>query len=159
MNQNYAKALTFDGDTFSEIKNNLNFVLQRLVSNMVGTGANDGQLTLKLDVSFCKSTIENYDAEIDAPEREICMPQFKHKIMSNIKINDERTGDERNDTMELFFNAETGQYEMRPSPILPSAVCSMMIWPMPVSAMLPLKLCLNTLMTTSTRTASKFSLH
>ena len=93
MNQNYAKALTFDGDTFSEIKNNLNFVLQRLVSNMVGTGANDGQLTLKLDVSFCKSTIENYDAEIDAPER---------------------TGDERNDTMELFFNAETGQYEMRP---------------------------------------------
>lgn len=97
MNQNYAKALTFDGDTFSEIKNNLNFVLQRLVSNMVGTGANDGQLTLKLDVSFCKSTIENYDAEIDAPEREICMPQFKHKIMSNIKI-----------------NAETGQYEMRP---------------------------------------------
>lgn len=108
MNQNYAKALTFDGDTFSEIKNNLNFVLQRLVSNMVGTGANDGQLTLKLDVSFCKSTIENYDAEIDAPEREICMPQFKHKIMSNIKINDERTGDERNDTMELFFNAETG---------------------------------------------------
>lgn len=39
MNQNYAKALTFDGDTFSEIKNNLNFVLQRLVSNMVGTGA------------------------------------------------------------------------------------------------------------------------
>lgn len=114
MNQNYAKALTFDGDTFSEIKNNLNFVLQRLISNMVGTGANDGQLTLKLDVSFCKNTIENYDAEIDAPEREICLPQFKHKIMSNIKINDERTGDERNDTMELFFNAETGQYEMRP---------------------------------------------
>lgn len=112
MNQNYAKALTFDCDTFSEIKNNLNFVLQRLISNMVGTGANDGQLTLKLDVSFCKNTIENYDAEIDAP-----------------------------------------------SPILPSAVCSMMIWPMPVSAMLPLKLCLNTLMTTSTRTASKFSLH
>ena len=105
MNQNYAKALTFDGDTFSEIKNNLNFVLQRLVSNMVGTGANDGQLTLKLDVSFCKSTIENYDAEIDSPEREICMPQFKHKITS---------GDERNDTMELFFNSETCQYEMRP---------------------------------------------
>lgn len=62
MNQNYAKALTFDCDTFSEIKNNLNFVLQRLISNMVGTGANDGQLTLKLDVSFCKNTIENYDA-------------------------------------------------------------------------------------------------
>lgn len=114
MNQNYAKALTFDCDAFSEIKNNLNFVLQRLISNMVGTGANDGQLTLKLDVSFCKNTIENYDAEIDAPEREICLPQFKHKITSNIKINDERTGDERNDTMELFFNAETGQYEMRP---------------------------------------------
>ena len=42
MNQNYAKALTFDCDTFSEIKNNLNFVLQRLISNIVGTGANDG---------------------------------------------------------------------------------------------------------------------
>lgn len=80
--------------------------------------------------------------------------------MSNIKINDERTGDERNDTMELFFNAETGQYEMRP--IANTAQRSMFdddMGPMPVSAMLPLKLCLNTLMTTSTRTASKFSLH
>ena len=114
MNQNYAKALTFDGDTFSEIKNNLNFVLQRLVSNMVGTGANEGQIALKMDVSFRKDTIENFDAELDATEREICMPQFKHKITSSIKINDERTGDERNDDMELFFNAETGQYEMRP---------------------------------------------
>lgn len=159
MNQNYAKALTFDGDTFSEIKNNLNFVLQRLVSNMVGTGANDGQLTLKLDVSFCKSTIENYDAEIDAPEREICMPQFKHKIMSNIKSTMSAPAMSATIPWSCSSTQKPASTKCAPSPILPSAVCSMMIWPMPVSAMLPLKLCPNTLMTTSTRTASKFSLH
>lgn len=114
MDKAYIRELNFDCDTFSDAKESLNTVLQKLLGTMVGCGAKEGSITMKLDVGFRSETIQNYDAEIDAPEREICLPQFKHKIMSNIKINDERTGDERNDTMELFFNAETGQYEMRP---------------------------------------------
>ena len=158
MNQNYAKALTFDCDTFSEIKNNLNFVLQRLISNMVGTGANDGQLTLKLDVSFCKNTIENYDAEIDAPEREICLPQFFHKITSSVKINNEMHGATHNEADELYYNADTGNYEMRPIVNTAQRVCSMTTWTLhPLNATLPARMSGRRI--TSTRTASKFSLH
>lgn len=69
---------------------------------------------MKLDVGFRSETIQNYDAEIDAPEREVYMPQFFHKITSSVKINNEMHGATHNETDELYYNADTGNYEMRP---------------------------------------------
>lgn len=81
---------------------------------MVGCGAKEGSITMKLDVGFRSETIQNYDAEIDAPEREVYMPQFFHKITSSVKINNEMHGATHNETDELYYNADTGNYEMRP---------------------------------------------
>lgn len=159
MNQNYAKALTFDGDTFSEIKNNLNFVLQRLVSNIVGTGANDGQLTLKLDVSFCKNTSRTMMPRLmPLSVKSVCRSSNTKSCLTS-KLTTSAPAMSATIPWSCSSTQKPASTKCAPSPILPSAVCSMMIWPMPVSAMLPLKLCLNTLMTTSTRTASKFSPH
>ena len=69
---------------------------------------------MKLDVGFRSETIQNYDAEIDAPESEVYMPQFFHKITSSVKINNEMHGAMHNETDELYYNADTGNYEMRP---------------------------------------------
>lgn len=114
MDKAYIRELNFDCDTFAEAKDDLNAVLQKLIGNMVGTGAKEGSITLKLDVIFLCETIQNYDAEIDAPEREVYMPQFCHKVTSSIKINDEMHGATHNDSDELFYNSNTGAYEMRP---------------------------------------------
>lgn len=114
MDKAYIRELNFDCDTFSDAKESLNTVLQKLLGTMVGCGAKEGSITMKLDVGFLSETIQNYDAEIDAPEREVYMPQFFHKITSSVKINNEMHGATHNETDELYYSADTGNYEMRP---------------------------------------------
>lgn len=114
MDKAYIRELNFDCDTFADVKESLNTVLQKLLGTMVGCGAKEGSITMKLDVGFRSETIQNYDAEIDAPEREVYMPQFFHKITSSVKINNEMHGATHNETDELYCNADTGNYEMRP---------------------------------------------
>lgn len=46
----FVKELNFDCDTFSGMKRDMNFVLQRLIGNMQEKGCQNGTLTLKLDV-------------------------------------------------------------------------------------------------------------
>ena len=48
------KELNFDGDTFNDMKRDMNFVLQRLLGNMQENGCLEGTLTLKLDVSLVR---------------------------------------------------------------------------------------------------------
>ena len=71
MDKAYIRELNFDCDTFADAKESLNTVLQKLLGTMVGCGAKEGSITMKLDVGFRSETIQNYDAEIDAPEREV----------------------------------------------------------------------------------------
>ena len=114
MDKAYIRELNFDCDTFADAKESLNTILQKLLGTMVGCGAKEGSITMKLDVGFRSETIQNYDAEIDSPEREVCMPQFIHKITSSVKINNEMHGATHNETDELYYNSYTGNYEMRP---------------------------------------------
>lgn len=48
----FVKELNFDGDTFNDMKRDMNFVLQRLLGNMQEKECQEGTLTLKLDVSL-----------------------------------------------------------------------------------------------------------
>lgn len=108
----YVKRLDFDSDTFEQMKVDMNFVLQRLLGNMLEKGTNEGSMTIKIDVTMLKEFIPNYDPEIKGESREVSKPQFKHKVTSAVKINDEKSG--KYDTeMELVMN-EDGIYELRP---------------------------------------------
>ena len=108
----YVKRLDFDSDTFEQMKVDMNFVLQRLLGNMLEKGTNEGSMTIKIDVTMIKEFIPNYDPEIEGESREVSKPQFKHKVTSAVKINDEKSG--KYDTeMELVMN-EDGVYELRP---------------------------------------------
>lgn len=108
----YVKRLDFDSDTFEQMKVDMNFVLQRLLGNMLEKGTNEGSMTIKIDVTMIKEFIPNYDPEIEGESREVSKPQFKHKVTSAVKINDEKSG--KYDTeMELVLN-ESGVYELRP---------------------------------------------
>ena len=50
----FVKELNFDGDTFNDMKRDMNFVLQRLLGNMQEKECQEGTLTLKLDVSLVR---------------------------------------------------------------------------------------------------------
>lgn len=109
----FVKELNFDGDTFNDMKRDMNFVLQRLLGNMQEKGCLEGTLTLKLDVSLVREYVPNYNPNIPGESREIAKPKFSHKVTSQMKVEDMKKGN-LDTEMELFLNEETGEYEMRP---------------------------------------------
>lgn len=113
MSEDFEKRLDFDSDTFEEMKRDMNFVLQRLIGNMQEKGTNEGSMTLKIDVTMVKEFIPNYDPDIKGETREISKPQFKHKVTSAVKINDEKSGSFNNE-MELVMDADTGIFKLVP---------------------------------------------
>lgn len=113
MSGEFEKRLDFDSDTFKEMKRDMNFVLQRLIGNMQEKGTNEGSMTLKIDVTMVKEFIPNYDPDIKGEAREISKPQFKHKVTSAVKINDEKSGS-FNSEMELVMDEDTGIFKLVP---------------------------------------------
>lgn len=111
--EEYVRKLDFDCDTFSEMKRDMNFVMQRLLGNMMDSDTTEASMTLKIDIKLVQEWIPNYDPEADSESRKVSKPQFKHKVTSAIKINDVKFGNMNNE-MELVFDESTGIYEMRP---------------------------------------------
>lgn len=75
----FDKKLDFDSNTFEDMKHDMNFVLQRLLGNMIEKQSNEGSMTIKIDVTMVKEFIPNYDPNIKGESREISKPQFKTK--------------------------------------------------------------------------------
>lgn len=84
----FVKELNFDGDTFNDMKRDMNFVLQRLLGNMQEKECQEGTLTLKLDVSLTREYVPNYNPNIPGESREIAKPKFSHKVTSQMKVED-----------------------------------------------------------------------
>ena len=97
------KELNFDGDTFNDMKRDMNFVLQRLLGNMQEKECQEGTLTLKLDVSLVREYVPNYNPNIPGESREIAKPKFSHKVTSQMKVEDMKKGN-LDTEMELFLN-------------------------------------------------------
>ena len=109
----FDKKLDFDSNTFENMKHDMNFVLQRLLGNMIEKQSNEGSMTIKIDVTMVKEFIPNYDPNIKGESREISKPQFKHKVTSAVKITDEKGGNLNNE-MEMVMDEETGCYVLQP---------------------------------------------
>lgn len=107
------KALDLDSDTLGNAKRDVNFVLQKLIGNMVEKGSTNGSLTLKIDVSFTQEYIPNYDPKVEGESRKINKPSFKHKVTSTVQIKDEKAGS-MDTEMELAFDEDSGEYVLQP---------------------------------------------
>ena len=109
----FMKALDLDSDTLGNAKRDVNFVLQKLIGNMVEKGSTNGSLTLKIDVSFTQEYIPNYDPKVEGESRKINKPSFKHKVTSTVQIKDEKAGS-MDIEMELAFDEDSGEYVLQP---------------------------------------------
>ena len=109
----FVKELDFNSDTFANVKRDMNFVLQRLIGNMVEKGSTNGSLTLKIDVSFTQEYIPNYDPKVEGESRKINKPNFKHKVTSTVQIADKKDGN-MDTEMELAFDEDSGEYVLQP---------------------------------------------
>lgn len=109
----FMKALDLDSDILGNAKRDVNFVLQKLIGNMVEKGSTNGSLTLKIDVSFTQEYIPNYDPKVEGESRKINKPSFKHKVTSTVQIKDEKAGS-MDTEMELAFDEDSGEYVLQP---------------------------------------------
>lgn len=109
----FMKALDLDSDTLGNAKRDVNFILQKLIGNMVEKGSTNGSLTLKIDVSFTQEYIPNYDPKVEGESRKINKPSFKHKVTSTVQIKDEKAGS-MDTEMELAFVEDSGEYVLQP---------------------------------------------
>lgn len=109
----FMKALDFDSDTLGNVKRDMNFVLQRLIGNMMEKGSTNGSLTLKIDVSFTQEYIPNYDPKVEGESRKINKTSFKHKVTSTVQITDKKDGN-MDTEMELAFDEDSGEYVLQP---------------------------------------------
>lgn len=113
MDREFIKELRLDGELFSQVRDDFNFVLQRLLGNMQEKGADSGALTLKLEIDFDTDRILNFDPSVEGETREINKPRFKHKITSTVQIKDEKGGN-MDTEMELVMDEETCYYVLQP---------------------------------------------
>ena len=113
MNEEFEKRLDFDSDTFEDMKRDMNFVLQRLIGNMQEKGTSEGSMALKIDVTMVNEYIPNYDPDVEGETRKVSKPQFKHKVTSAVKINDEKSSSFNNE-MELVMDEDTGIFKLVP---------------------------------------------
>ena len=109
----FVKELDFNSDTFANVKRDMNFVLQRLIGNMLEKGSTNGSFTLKIDVSFTQEYIPNYDPKVEGESRKINKPSFKHKVTSTVQTADKKDGN-MDTEMELAFDEDSGEYVLQP---------------------------------------------
>ena len=59
----FDKKLDFDSNTFENMKHDMNFVLQRLLGNMIEKQSNEGSMTIKIDVTSLSRTMTRISRE------------------------------------------------------------------------------------------------
>ena len=95
--------LHLEGDAFAGLRTDFNQLLRDILQNMERYETEDAQMTVKLDISLIKSMTEDY--------REIVKPQFKHKITTVMKMQNDKSGFLDGD-YELVWDKNKGDYVM-----------------------------------------------
>lgn len=95
--------LHLEGDAFAGLRTDFNQLLRDILQNMEHYETEDAQMTVKLDISLIKSMTEDY--------REIVKPQFKHKITTVMKLQNDKSGFLDGD-YELVWDKNKGDYVM-----------------------------------------------
>ena len=105
--------LHIEDEIFRELRNDTNFVLQRLISVMTRKDAPKGKITINIDVGFRREELENTEFNADEKTRIACVPVFEHKVSSVVQIKEEQKGYIDCDDMEMVFNDKTNEYVLK----------------------------------------------
>ena len=94
------KALSIENDLFENLKVDFDDMLLRTVINMNSRGAEDGSISIKLNIN------------LERDENGTCIrPSFSHNISSAVTIKDKVAGEMIGD-YELIWDDENGNYAL-----------------------------------------------
>lgn len=100
--------ITMDSDTFAQVRENFDMLLQKLFQKMQQNNSDEGSITLKIDVNMT----DDYIPDASGTARRISKPILKHKISTTVPVKDSFDG--KKDTgMELVYDEELGRYVLK----------------------------------------------
>ena len=80
--------ISMGSDTFEQVRENFDMLLQKLFQKMQQNDSDEGSITLKVDVNI----VDEYIPEEDGTERRIGKPIIKHKITTAVPVKDSLEG-------------------------------------------------------------------
>ena len=96
--------LNMDSPVFEGVRNDFATILNRLIAEIVKTGAQTGDVTIKIAVNIYDSFVGHEPVKV---------PTFEHKVSSSLSIKDQICG--ATDAMlTLKLNPLTGVYDATP---------------------------------------------
>lgn len=105
--QNYQE-LTLESDTFEQVRNTFDTLLQRLFQKMEKNESDEGSITLKVDVNIISDSMDDGEGN----HRIIHRPIMKHKITTSVPVKDSFDG--KKDTgMALEYDEELKRFVLK----------------------------------------------
>ena len=106
--------LRFSDEVFQPVIGDADAALQRLITNMVEKGSTEGTVSIKVDIELVREWVENFDPAVQGDKRLVMTPKLTHKVSSMMQMKDETKGVTMYTDHELVWDAERGEYVMRP---------------------------------------------
>lgn len=100
--------ITMDSETFAQVRENFDMLLQRLFQKMQQNNSDEGSISLKIDVNM----IDDYIPGEDGITRRISKPVLKHKITTTVPVKDSLDG-KKDAGMELVYDEELKRYVLK----------------------------------------------
>lgn len=100
--------ITMDSETFAQVRENFDMLLQRLFQKMQQNNSDEGNISLKVDVNM----IDDYIPGEDGATRRISKPVLKHKITTTVPVKDSMDG-KKDAGMELVYDEELKRYVLK----------------------------------------------
>lgn len=100
--------ITMDSETFAQVRENFDMLLQRLFQKMQKNNSDEGSISLKIDVNM----IDDYIPGEDGITRRISKPVLKHKITTTVPVKDSLDG-KKDAGMGLVYDEELKRYVLK----------------------------------------------
>lgn len=100
--------ITMESETFSQIRESFNLLLQRLFQKMEQNHSDEGAITLKVDLSVGTDFVPDGNGN----SREVHKPVLKYKINTQVPVKD-GFGGKKDTGMELVYDDELKRYVLK----------------------------------------------
>lgn len=104
--------LSLTGDTFQELKADVDTILQETLEQMERKTSNKAEITVKLTISLADMKAPDNQEKRIGGTRKVAVPAFSHKVSSIIKTQLGTDGELEGD-YELLFDEQSGRYVMQ----------------------------------------------
>lgn len=106
-------ALTLDSDAFNAFKSDFKTILNSTLNTMQQKDVEEASIAVKFEIKLEEGYAPDLEVTGYHADREIIIPQFKHKIVATMQLKNEKSGYLNGSGYELVWDKDSGAWIMR----------------------------------------------